>query len=67
MGERTKGEGGLDAEGGRMVATGKSLWTMDQKLHINAANSEISISVYSADNNTGWTMAGQTVHKQRAC
>lgn len=57
-GRRSKGEGDLDAEGGRMVAKGKSLWTRNQKLHINTANSKISISVYSADNNKGWTMGG---------
>ena len=41
-----------------MVAIGKSLWTKNQKLHINRANSRISISVYSVDNNKGWTMGG---------
>lgn len=30
----------------------------NQKLHIDAANSGISISVYSEDNNKGWTMGG---------
>lgn len=57
-GGRSKGEGDLDAEGGRMVAIGKSLWTRNQKLHINTASSRISISVYSAGNNKGCTMGG---------
>ena len=57
-GGRSTGEGDLDAEGGRMVAIGKCLWTRDQKLHINTANSRISFSVYSADNNTGCIIGG---------
>lgn len=35
-----------------------------KKLHINTASSRISISVYSAGNNKGWTKEGQTVHKK---
>lgn len=52
-GGRSKGEGDLDAKGGRMVAIGESLWTKNRKLHINTANSRISNSVYSVDNNMG--------------
>lgn len=55
-GRRSKGEGDVDAKGGRMVAIGKSLWTSDQKLLSYTARSRISISVYSAENKKGWTM-----------
>lgn len=55
-GGRSKGEGDLDAEGGRRVAIGKSLWTRNQKAAHQ--HSRISISVYSAGNNKGWTKGG---------
>lgn len=64
-GGRSKGEGDLDAEGGMMVAIGKSLWTRNQKLHINTANSRISISVYfNQITIRAGQWEGQTVHKE---
>lgn len=56
MGEGVRRRGGVDAEGGRMMAIGKSLWTGNEKLRINTASSKISISVYSAENNKVWTL-----------
>lgn len=50
-----------------MVAIGKSQWTCDQKLHINTANIRISISVYSAHNNKGWTMGGANCTQGGVC
>lgn len=61
-GGRSKGEGDFDAEGGRMVAIREVSWTRNQKLHIN---SRISISVYSADNNKGWTMGVAKLYTRR--
>lgn len=64
-GGRSKGEGDVDAKGGRMVVKEKSLWTSDQKLHSYTASSRISISVYSAENKKkAGQWEWQTVHKE---